>query len=791
MRSGSCVMLAGMLIAVAAASISPLIQSKSDNPCAGCHGNYYQYLDFLEGDSATVLPAALCDTQVLDVTVVLRNDCNAASHNVITSISASLTSASGHFVASSNPLSVGSLGPGQAKSVTWQVSALSAGQDAMIITAQGRNTHENCQLSDRYSPDPVIMVGKSAPNMPPSITLLHPVPGTVATGATDMTVEWNVTDEEKPACQVGLYWSTDGFSTTNNTLATGLPPGQPYTWVLPEIDSANVRLKASVVDPKGLYSEGLMAGPFSIDSTAPAIASVEPPDGAGNVTSSAFIVGRFSEPVSEASALGSFSFQPDPGGVSMSWNANGSVLTVSHAQLSAGTMYNCTFAPGIRDRSLPGNTLDRAYSWSFTTSTAVVPIPSISLSAPSDGSMFYWDRPIEVLWTASGGTGALKVNISLSGNGAAGPFSTAASGLENNGSFSFPAPRLESRACLVEASVYDANRMETRGSSGVFSIARPLAIEASFGLGNGSARPNDTLRMQWNATGGFGAVSVSLFFQPDPDSPLRLAATGLPRSGSYSWTVVDVNTTTARLILNASDEWGTVLGNASDSFAIMSDTGPPPPPPPPKTNHPPLVMFEIKEERVLVNGHATFDASASSDPDGDSMFFTWDFGDGSPQMNTTTPVVVHVYAEAGDFYFQLSVGDGRSRTVQAMIIVVVDARPAVGGSDSDWAAISVGMLVVIFGAVGTAYSAARPGGSVPPGETSFTEVPVDLPPVSFDDGKCVRCGACARRCPRKAIRMKDGRPMLDADACDGCDLCAQKCAKGAIASNGKANGKEG
>lgn len=41
----------------------------------------------------------------------------------------------------------------------------------------------------------------------------------------------------------------------------------------------------------------------------------------------------------------------------------------------------------------------------------------------------------------------------------------------------------------------------------------------------------------------------------------------------------------------------------------------------------------------------------------------------------------------------------------------------------------------------------------------------------YTDDSCVGCGACAARCPAKAIEMVDGRPVWVKDRCDHCLSC--------------------
>lgn len=49
--------------------------------------------------------------------------------------------------------------------------------------------------------------------------------------------------------------------------------------------------------------------------------------------------------------------------------------------------------------------------------------------------------------------------------------------------------------------------------------------------------------------------------------------------------------------------------------------------------------------------------------------------------------------------------------------------------------------------------------------------------------KCIRCGACVRYCPEKAISMGFLKASIDARACVGCAGCIAKCPKNAILPN--------
>ena len=69
-------------------------------------------------------------------------------------------------------------------------------------------------------------------------------------------------------------------------------------------------------------------------------------------------------------------------------------------------------------------------------------------------------------------------------------------------------------------------------------------------------------------------------------------------------------------------------------------------------------------------GHAITVAGTASDPDGDSLMATWNFGDGSPSVNGLQ--ATHTYATAGTYTALLTVSDGRGGTASANAQVTVN-----------------------------------------------------------------------------------------------------------------------
>jgi len=656
--SFAIVVVAALLLA---APLWPSSTSKSTNPCSDCHNDRQMYLDILEGNVGNTIPSVIDDGQTLPVAVVLEvTGVETEDNDRMSSISATLASQNGHFKVAAPTYNVGTLRDGRSATAFWNISVLSAGSDVMLITAKGTNTHNSNQFSDSYSPSPTITVNKAIIDLPPSIALIAPAAGQTVTGGTDLSVAWTVTDEDQATCLVNLYYSTDDFVSSNVTMATGLSASQGYTWTTPRIDSTTVRVKATVTDKKAHFNQSVQTGVFAIDSTAPSVLAVLPADKQTNVSISAPLQVKFSEPVVESSAQAAFSILPDPGSVAWSWDAGRTTMTALHGPFSDATTYTCTVLPGVKDRSVPGNVYQGTHSWSFRTPEIVIPVPTLALSSPAGGERFYQGDPAVVRWTASGGTGALAVNLSISQSGPEGPFTPFATAIANSGLHAFTVPDLVSDNCVIRATVVDQVGQVASATSGAFAVARDLTLTASLPLAGARVRAGSATTLGWTGAGGHGAVTVTITFQQEAGSSAQALFSNLPLAGSRSWTAPAADTASARIVVNAVDDWGRSVVASSGLFSIFTNRAP--------------RFTSIYSTGGELGVQYQYTASAQDD-DGDALAFSLVNGPAGMAIGGSSGKVTWTPSSAGYFPVVVKVSDGMGGEAQQEFAVWVAGPP--------------------------------------------------------------------------------------------------------------------
>ena len=113
-----------------------------------------------------------------------------------------------------------------------------------------------------------------------------------------------------------------------------------------------------------------------------------------------------------------------------------------------------------------------------------------------------------------------------------------------------------------------------------------------------------------------------------------------------------------------------------------------------KSNNAPVADFEWSPETVVVNETVQF-TSTSSDADGDSLTYTWDFGDGSALSSEKDPT--HIYTKVGLYNVTLKVSDGTDNDTITKTVNVYNAATVEAGEDQT---IPNGWTVQLDGTVG-------------------------------------------------------------------------------------------
>lgn len=90
------------------------------------------------------------------------------------------------------------------------------------------------------------------------------------------------------------------------------------------------------------------------------------------------------------------------------------------------------------------------------------------------------------------------------------------------------------------------------------------------------------------------------------------------------------------------------------------------------TNHFPVPKFTYSPERPLVDQEISFDASGSSDTDGQIVSYKWDFGD---YGITSGKVVTYAYSKSGEYQVTLTVEDNEgARNTTSQVITISDGE---------------------------------------------------------------------------------------------------------------------
>jgi hypothetical protein len=93
----------------------------------------------------------------------------------------------------------------------------------------------------------------------------------------------------------------------------------------------------------------------------------------------------------------------------------------------------------------------------------------------------------------------------------------------------------------------------------------------------------------------------------------------------------------------------------------------------PTSNQPPTAVATAQPTSAAIGQAISFDATASSDPDGTIASYRWDFGDGA---QATTATASHAYSAAGSFAARLTVTDNAGSSASATVAIAITDNQA-------------------------------------------------------------------------------------------------------------------
>ncbi|ACM58390.1 PKD domain-containing protein [Halorubrum lacusprofundi] len=201
--------------------------------------------------------------------------------------------------------------------------------------------------------------------------------------------------------------------------------------------------------------------------------------------------------------------------------------------------------------------------------------------------------------------------------------------------------------------------------NGNVTIARPPEAAVSVDVSTGDL---DTT-FSFDATGTTDPTDTSISYE-------WAFGDGTTKSGagdtvSHSFSTVDSFTVT----VTATNEYGNT-DTASVTVTVES--------------RPPTASFTADQTTGNTDTTFSFDASGSTDPDGEALAYTWNFGDGATETGETTP---HSFSEPGDYTVELIVEDEYGNTDTTTTPVTVNSRapdasftvsPSTGDADTSF-----------------------------------------------------------------------------------------------------------
>lgn len=191
-----------------------------------------------------------------------------------------------------------------------------------------------------------------------------------------------------------------------------------------------------------------------------------------------------------------------------------------------------------------------------------IPVPTITVTSPDGGETFIAGTSHQIRWNSTGEVSAVDIEFSSNGGG---DWSVVADETDDDGSFSWTVPSLNSEDCLIRIlSSSDHDVQDQSNSTFEIEIPQPtIVVTAPDGGETLDAGSNYTIT--WTTGGAVGEVAID--FSSDGGSSWASVVTSTSNDGTYQWTVPNLNS--GNCLVRISDVSGAASDVSDDEFSIV------------------------------------------------------------------------------------------------------------------------------------------------------------------------------------------------------------------------------
>jgi len=179
----------------------------------------------------------------------------------------------------------------------------------------------------------------------------------------------------------------------------------------------------------------------------------------------------------------------------------------------------------------------------------ILPIPVITISAPTTGNIWRVGTVKEITWSDNGGKVSNNLTLEYSINGGSG-WKSIHTPVSNTGSYNWTIPDDVSENCLLR--ITDASRPSTVGTSNSFVIASPK-ITITSPSGGEIWAAGDVAPITWTTEGTISGDGLIIEYSPDNGQNYYTIKSGAPNTGAYTWSTVPDNASGNNVFIRVKD----------------------------------------------------------------------------------------------------------------------------------------------------------------------------------------------------------------------------------------------